>query len=109
MYENSPMKTNTSAPDYKGYRFPPEIISHTVWLSFRFSLSLRDVEELMLLQRYSCCYDCFLLWSFLPVFINMLLLFLIDCLYGIFQGPSVRGGSTPDGHAGLDKLDLCQV
>jgi len=41
------MKTNTIAPDYKGYRFPPEIISHAVWLYFRFSLSFRDVEELM--------------------------------------------------------------
>jgi len=41
------MKTPQSVPDYKGYRFPPEIISHCVWLYFRFSLSLRDVEELM--------------------------------------------------------------
>jgi putative transposase len=41
------MKTNTTAPDYKGYRFPPEIIGHCVWLYFRFSLSFRDVEELM--------------------------------------------------------------
>jgi putative transposase len=41
------MKTNTTAPDYKGFRFPAEIISHAVWLSFRFSLSYRDVEELL--------------------------------------------------------------
>jgi putative transposase len=41
------MKTNTIAPNYKGYRFPPEIISHAVWLYFRFSLSFRDVEELL--------------------------------------------------------------
>jgi putative transposase len=41
------MKTNTTAPDYKGFRFPPEIISHVVWLYFRFSLSFRDVEELL--------------------------------------------------------------
>jgi putative transposase len=39
------MKTNAIAPDYKGYRFPTEIISHAVWLYFRFSLSFRDVEE----------------------------------------------------------------
>jgi len=39
------METNITAPDYKGYRFPPEIISHAVWLYFRFSLSFRDVEE----------------------------------------------------------------
>ncbi len=36
----------TCAPDYKGFRFPPAIIGHTVWLSFRFALSYRDVEEL---------------------------------------------------------------
>ena len=41
------MKTNTLAPNYKGFRFPPEIISHAVWLYFRFSLSFRDVEELL--------------------------------------------------------------
>jgi putative transposase len=41
------MKTNAIAPNYKGFRFPPEIISHAVWLSFRFSLSFRDVEELL--------------------------------------------------------------
>jgi transposase-like protein len=41
---------NTSAidfPSYRGYRFPAAIISHCVWLHFRFSLSYRDVEELM--------------------------------------------------------------
>jgi putative transposase len=41
------MKTNTTTPNYKGYRFPSEIISHGVWLYFRFSLGLRDVEELL--------------------------------------------------------------
>jgi putative transposase len=41
------MKTNTTSPDYKGFRFPSEIISHVVWLYFRFSLSYRDVEELL--------------------------------------------------------------
>ena len=41
------MKTKNLAPDYKGFRFPPEIISHAVWLYFRFSLSFRDVEELL--------------------------------------------------------------
>jgi putative transposase len=41
------MKTNTLALNDKGFRFPPEMISHAVWLSFRFSLSFRDVEELL--------------------------------------------------------------
>lgn len=32
---------------FKGHRFPPEIIEYVVWLYFRFSLSLRDVEDLL--------------------------------------------------------------
>jgi putative transposase len=32
---------------YAGYRFPPEIISHAVWLYFRFPRSLRMVEEML--------------------------------------------------------------
>jgi len=34
-------------PSYRGYRYPVEIISHAVWLYFRFDLSLRDVEEVL--------------------------------------------------------------
>jgi putative transposase len=41
------MKITTTAPNYRGFRFPSEIISHAVWLYFRFSLSFRDVEELL--------------------------------------------------------------
>src|SRR6478752_4566799 len=32
---------------YTGYRFPAEIIGHSVWLYFRFPLGLRMVEELL--------------------------------------------------------------
>ena len=32
---------------YVGYRFPTKIISHAVWLSFRFPLSLRHVDEIL--------------------------------------------------------------
>ena len=32
---------------YAGYRFPGEVISHAVWLYFRFPLSLRMVEEML--------------------------------------------------------------
>jgi putative transposase len=37
-----------NAPSYKGFRFPAEIISHCVWLYHRFSLSFREIEEMML-------------------------------------------------------------
>jgi transposase-like protein len=35
---------------FKRHRFPPDVIRQAVWLYFRFTLSFRDVEE-MLAQR----------------------------------------------------------
>ena len=32
---------------FKRHRFPADVIRHAVWLYFRFSLSFRDVEELL--------------------------------------------------------------
>jgi putative transposase len=32
---------------FKRRRFPPDVIRHAVWLYFRFTLSIRDVEELL--------------------------------------------------------------
>jgi transposase-like protein len=40
----------SSTISYKNHRFPPQIIARAVWLYFRFPLSLRLVEE-MLLER----------------------------------------------------------
>ena len=37
-----------TAASYKGQRYPVEIISHCVWLYYRFALSLRDISEMML-------------------------------------------------------------
>lgn len=36
-----------------GYRFPLDVIGYDVWLSHRFTLSYRDIEEL-LLERGIC-------------------------------------------------------
>jgi hypothetical protein len=36
-----------SALSYSGYRFPPDIIQRAVWMYLRFTLSYRDVEELL--------------------------------------------------------------
>jgi putative transposase len=33
---------------YQGHRYPVGVISHCVWLYFRFPLSFREVEDLML-------------------------------------------------------------
>jgi putative transposase len=41
------MNTPVLTDRYKNHRFPAEIISHGVWLYFRFCLSYRDVEELL--------------------------------------------------------------
>ncbi len=38
---------NSHTLDYHGYRFPPEIISHAIWLYHRFCLSFRDIEGLL--------------------------------------------------------------
>jgi putative transposase len=56
------MKTTTTAPNYRGYRFPPEIISHAVWLYFRFSLSFRDVEELLAQRGIVVTYETVRQW-----------------------------------------------
>jgi putative transposase len=36
---------STQHPRYTRHRFPAEVISHAVWLYYRFPLSLRMVEE----------------------------------------------------------------
>ncbi len=56
------MKTNITAPNYKGFRFPQEIISHAVWLYFRFSLSFRDVEELLAQRGVVVTYETVRQW-----------------------------------------------
>ena len=39
------------AVSYHGYRLPPEVISHAVWLYHRFCLSFRDTEGLLQPRR----------------------------------------------------------
>jgi putative transposase len=47
---------------YHRHRFHAEIISHCVWLYFRFSLSFRDVEELMSSRGVSLTYETVREW-----------------------------------------------
>jgi hypothetical protein len=47
----------TSVSDHR-HRFPTEIISHSVWLCFRFALGFRDVEEMMASRGVSLSYEC---------------------------------------------------
>src|SRR3954451_11275704 len=55
---------NTAAPAsrYKNHRFPVEIISHAVWLYFRFCLSFRDVEEILLERGVIVTYETIRKW-----------------------------------------------
>ena len=53
---------NNSVPAYKGYRFPPEIISYAVWLYYRFSLSFRDVEDLLAQRGVVVSYETIRQW-----------------------------------------------
>lgn len=48
---------------YRGFRFPPEVISHCVWLYHRFSLSLRDVGELMPERGIEVSYETIHQWT----------------------------------------------
>jgi len=57
------MKTTNAASSYRGFRFPQEIISHAVWLYFRFSLSFRDVEELLAERGVIVSYETVRQWS----------------------------------------------
>jgi putative transposase len=47
---------------YKHHRFPVEIISHSVWLYFRFCLSYRDVEELLFARGITVTYEAIRQW-----------------------------------------------
>ena len=52
----------TETPDYHGYRFPPEIIAQAVWLYHRFTLSFRDVEDLLAERGVMVSYEIIRQW-----------------------------------------------
>ena len=54
---------NTPAVSYKRHRFPPQIIAHAVWLYFRFPLSLRLVEEMLLERGIVVSYETIRRWA----------------------------------------------
>lgn len=53
---------DSASPSYKGHRYPVEVISHCVWLYFRFPLSFREVEELMLQRGVIVSYETVRRW-----------------------------------------------
>ncbi|MEY4783284.1 MAG: hypothetical protein RIR41_1219 [Pseudomonadota bacterium] len=48
---------------YKRHRFPPTVIQHAVWLYFRFTLSLRDVEEMLAHRGVDVSYETIRAWT----------------------------------------------
>jgi len=47
---------------YRRHRFPPEIIQHAIWLYLRFTLSYRDVEELLAERGLDLSYETVRRW-----------------------------------------------
>jgi transposase-like protein len=47
---------------YRRHRFPPEIIQHAIWLYLRFTLSYRDVEELLAERELEISYETVRRW-----------------------------------------------
>ena len=56
------MNTSPTTRSYKNHRFPVEIISHAVWLYFRFCLSCREVEELLFERGVVVSYEAIRKW-----------------------------------------------
>jgi putative transposase len=47
---------------YAGYRFPPEIIHQAIWLYLRFTLSLREIEDLLAERGLAVSYETVRRW-----------------------------------------------
>ena len=65
---------SSQAPNYRGYRFPVEVISHAVWLYYRFTLSFRDVEDLLAQRSIIVTYETIRQWcrTFGPDYVRTL-------------------------------------
>src|SRR4051812_6197179 len=55
--------TPAAKSPYAGYRFSGEIISHAVWLYFRFPLSLRMVEEMLAARGIDVSHETVRQWA----------------------------------------------
>ena len=57
-----PVANGMKKISYGGYRFPPEIIQQAIWLYLRFTLSLRDVEDLLAERGITVSYESIRRW-----------------------------------------------
>jgi len=55
---------------YARHQFPPDVIRHAVWLYLRFTLSYRDVEEMLAERGLDLTYETVRRWvtKFEPLF-----------------------------------------
>ena len=75
---------------FKHHRFPPAIIRHTIWLYGRFTLSFRDVEELLAERGVDVSYETVRRW-FLK--------------FGLFIAANIRRSRPrPSDHWHLDEM-----
>src|ERR1700751_4082977 len=51
-----------TSPSYSGYRFPADVIHRALWLYLRFTLSYRDVEELLAERGLKVSYETIRRW-----------------------------------------------
>ena len=49
--------------NFKRHRFPPAVIRHAVWLYFRYTLSFRDVEEMLAHRGIEVSYETIRCWT----------------------------------------------
>ena len=61
-HSGHPVGSGMEKISYAGYRFPPEIIHQAIWLYLRFTLSLRDVEDLLAERGVAVSYETVRRW-----------------------------------------------
>ena len=59
---DDPVALSMTHINYAGYRFPPEIIQQSIWLYIRFTLSFRDVEDLLAERGIAISYETVRRW-----------------------------------------------
>ena len=49
-------------PSYRGYHFPADVIQRAIWMYLRFTLSYRDVEDLLAERGVKVSYETIRRW-----------------------------------------------
>ncbi len=49
--------------NFSGHRFPPDVIRYAVYLYFRYTISFRDIEEMLAERRIDVSYETIRCWT----------------------------------------------